>query len=55
MERDVRGGVRQRLLGMETLSRGLIRIVGDNVTILQSPTNLAEQIHASVKAIPDGP
>lgn len=41
----------QRLLGMETLARGLIRIADGNVTILQSPTNVAEQIQASVEAV----
>jgi hypothetical protein len=45
---------RQRLLGMETLARGLIRIVSDNVTILQSPANVAEQIQVSVEAVAGG-
>ena len=41
----------QRLLGMETLSRGLLRIADANVTMLQSPDNVAEQIQESVEAI----
>jgi hypothetical protein len=41
----------QRLLGMETLARGLIRIGDGNVTILQSPANVAEQIQVSVEAV----
>lgn len=41
----------QRLLGMETLARGLMRIGDSNVTILQSPDNVAEQIQASVEAV----
>jgi hypothetical protein len=46
---------RNRLLGMETLSRGLIRVRGDShVKMLQAPNLVAEQIQMSVGAL-EGP
>lgn len=39
---------RRRVYGLETLSHGLLRTTGENVTMLQSPEIVAERTSAAV-------